>query len=138
MTASPAGCGVLKHPEDCLCDVHIKTPTTVRLAIPHEMLHGEALASYGKWDGTLVHWFELAAFAWPHIWNSRNIESVEENRERYGRGMPDDVHAYMMQRIREGGQPSPIRSEIIQRFGYTINKSTVTNTRKRMAQRGQL
>lgn len=138
MTAQPDGCGVLKHPPDCLCDVHITEPTTVKLAIPYEMLHGEALAYYGKWDGTLHHWFQLADFAWEAIWKHRNEEPVTENRGRFARGLPDDVYAYLVARIREGGQPTPIRTEIINKFDYTISKSYVTNLRKRMAQRGQL
>jgi hypothetical protein len=138
MTKSPEGCGVLEHPPDCLCDVHITKPTTTKLAIPHEMLHGEALAHFGKWDGTLHHWFELASFAWDNIWKFRANQPVIDNRGRYARGLNDDVYAYLVQRIREGGQPTPVRQEIIDRFNVTINKSYVTKLRQRLAQRGEL
>lgn len=138
MTKGPEGCGVVEHPPDCLCDVHIKEPTPVTAVIPYGMVNGEALADFGKWDGTLVHWFELTNYAWDSIWRYRANQTVYQNRQQYGRGLSQPVYDYLVQRIKEGGQPTPIRQEIIDRFNVTIHKSYVTNLRKRLQKRGLL
>lgn len=138
MTKGPKGCGVIEHPEECLCDVHVTEPTTVQVTIPFNMVNGDALARYGKWDGTLVHWFELSAQAWPAIWKFRAEQPVLENRQRFGRGLPPDVYDYMRERIRDGIMPTPLKNEIAELYDVTIDKSYVTHLRKRMQKRGEL
>lgn len=138
MTLGPEGCGVLEHPPECLCDVHIKDPTTTTVIIPYGITNGEALAYFGDWDGTLAHWFELNAYAWEAIWKYRQQQPVLQNRQRYGRGLDQPVYDYLVQRIREGGQPTPVRQEIIDRFNVTIHKSYVTNLKKRLQKKGLL
>lgn len=141
MTASPEGCGVPEHPETCLCDVVIPKSTEIRVTIPYDMVNGEALAHFGKWDGTLLHWFELSDKAWPVIKKMRAGQSITQTQNPAGsfkRTLPDDVHAYLVQGIRDGKQPSPLRQEIIDRFNYTINKSYVTKLRQRLEKRGEL
>lgn len=132
------GCGCDEHPPDCLCDVIIKEPTQIRVSIPYGIEYGDEIARYGKWDGTLAHWFQLVDFAYSALWKFRNEQPVTDNRGRYARGLPDDVYAFLVQRIREGGQPTPVKNEILDRFGVTIHKSYVTQLRKRMTLRGEL
>lgn len=142
MTSSPEGCGVIKHPPECLCDVVIPTATEVRVRIPYDMVNGEAIAHYGKWDGTLLHWFHLSDIAWNAIKTVRasRVDSYEEQQQdgKFKRTLPPDVYAYLVNGIREGKQPTPLRQEIINIFDYTINKSYVTKLRQRLEQRGEL
>lgn len=153
MTASPEGCGVLEHDESCLCDVHITNPTSTKVIIPYQIVNGVALAHYGNWDGSLVHWFELMDKAWTaiHRFRSNQLiyteggrlvvregEAVHDSRGQFSRSIPDEAYAYLVRRISEGGQPTPIRNELIERFGVTINKSYVTKLRGRLTERGLL
>lgn len=153
MALSPEGCGVLEHEVTCLCDVHITKPTSTQVIIPYQIVNGVALAHYGKWDGSLVHWFELMDKAWTAIHRFRDNqliytdggrlavregEAVHDTRGQFSRTIPDEAYAYLVKRISEGGQPTPIRSELIERFGVTINKSYVTKLRGRLKERGLL
>ena len=151
MTLSPEGCDVISHDPTCLCDVKITHPVSPNyLAIPHEMLNGEALAYFGKWDGTIPHWCELVNKATPpirlfrkhieseEIFQYSMIEPLIEKTMAPSRFLPADVYAYLVRGIRRGMQPTPLRQEIIDEFGYTINKSYVTHLRKRLQQRGEL
>lgn len=145
MTKGPEGCGVEEHSCACLCDVVIlKTDQRPFLAIPHEMPNGEALAYFGKWDGTLFHWFELCDIAWPAIKKYRyELENPPptvpaDGGTRFKRTLPDDVYSYLVEGIKQGKSPTPLRNEIIERFQYTINKSYVTKLRQRLTARGEL
>ena len=151
MTLSPEGCDVISHDPLCLCDVKITDPVSPNyLAIPHEMLNGEALAYFGKWDGTIPHWCELVNKVTPAIRLFRKnaeaeevfyfslVEPTIEKTLAPSRFLPADVYAYLVRGIQRGTQPSPLRQEIIDEFGYTINKSYVTHLRKRLQQRGEL
>lgn len=143
MTKGPEGCGVEEHLVTCLCDVDMsKSEQRPFLAIPHEMPNGEALAYFGKWDGTLLHWFELCDIAWPAIKQWRHEQSNPPppplNSGAFKRTLPDDVYEYLVNGIREGVSPTPLRNEIIERFQYTINKSYVTKLRQRLEARGEL
>lgn len=151
MTLSPEGCDVISHDPLCLCDVKITAPVSPNyLAIPHEMLNGEALAHFGKWDGTIPHWCELVNTVTPAIRLFRKnaeaeevfyfslVEPTIEKTLAPSRFLPADVYAYLVRGIQRGTQPSPLRQEIIDEFGYTINKSYVTHLRKRLQQRGEL
>lgn len=141
MTASPEGCGVLEHDPMCLCDVVIpdKTPDNY-LAIPYEYENGEAIAYFGKWDGTVAHWCELFEKARIGLHEHRNDLIMIERHEdgKLKRTLPDEVYEYLVDGIREGKQPTPLRQEIIDRFNYTIHKSYVTTLRKRLQKRGHL
>jgi hypothetical protein len=151
MTLSPEGCDVISHDPLCLCDVKITDPVSPNyLAIPHEMLNGEALAYFGKWDGTIPHWCELVNKVTPTIDLFRKhanaeevfyfslVEPTIEKTLAPSRFLPADVYAYLVRGIRRGMQPTPLRQEIIDEFGYTINKSYVTHLRKRLQQKGEL
>ena len=151
MTLSPEGCDVISHDPNCLCDVKITHPVSPNyLAIPHEMLNGEALAHFGKWDGTIPHWCELVNTVTPAIRLFRKnaeaeevfyfslVEPTIEKTLAPSRFLPADVYAYLVRGIRRGMQPTPLRQEIIDEFGYTINKSYVTHLRKRLQQKGEL
>ena len=151
MTLSPEGCDVISHDPLCLCDVKITAPVSPNyLAIPHEMLNGEALAYFGKWDGTIPHWCELVNKATPpirlfrkhieaeEIFQYSMIDPMTEKTMTPSRFLPADVYAYLVRGIRRGMQPTPLRQEIIDEFGYTINKSYVTHLRKRLQQKGEL
>lgn len=141
MTASPEGCGIEEHDPLCLCDVVIPKSTEIRVTIPYDMVNGEALAHFGKWDGTLLHWFELSDKAWPAIKRMRaeqNIPSVPLTDGTFRRTLPPNVYAYLVEGIRQGKQPTPLRQEIIDIFDYTINKSYVTKLRQRLEKRGEL
>lgn len=139
MTQGPQGCGVIQHPEECLCDVPINPDTTTQyVIIPYQIPAGVALAHYGKWDGTLLHWFELMDFAWSAIKSHRKQQAVVDNRDRYGRGLPADVYYFMKRRIREGAGPTQLRNEIQEQFDVTISVSYVSHLKKRMAKRGEL
>jgi hypothetical protein len=144
MTASPEGCGVPEHPVECLCDVIITKPTTTKLAIPYEMHNGEAIAYFGKWNGTLLNWFELADIAWQAIHKYRQeledppVHANPSYATRYKRTMPDDAYHYLVEGIRDGKQPTPLRQELIDIFGVTIHKSYVTKLRQRLERRGEL
>lgn len=140
MTASPEGCGVLEHIETCLCDVIIPEPTSDNyLAVPYEYENGEAIAYFGKWDGTLAHWLELLDTARTGLWKRRNQMALERHESgRIKRTLPDEVFEYLVDGIRENKQPTPLRQEIIDKFGVTIHKSYVTTLRKRLKQRGHI
>lgn len=147
MTLSPEGCGTIQHPPQCLCDVHIPEYIPPNyLAIPYELPNGEALAYFGKWDGTLNHWFELCDIAWPQIKEFRRQIYIREhhpdepsvNRGRFSRGLPEPVYAFLVQGIKDGMQPTPLRTAIIERFDVTINKSYVTKLRHRLRERGEI
>lgn len=142
MTASPEGCGVLKHDVTCLCDVVIPKATEVRVTIPYGMTNGEAIAHFGKWDGTLLHWFELSDIAWTAIKAVRasRVESYDNQQKdgKFKRTLPPDVYAYLVRGITHGKQPTQLRQEIIDIFDYTINKSYVTKLRQRLQQRGEI
>lgn len=128
------GCGCDDHPPECLCDVIIKEPTPIRVTIPYGIEYGDEIARFGKWDGTLAHWFELVDFAYTALWKHR----LPEERGAGPRWLDKDVYAFLVQRIRDGGQPTPVRNEIIDKFGVTIHKSYVTHLRKRLTLRGEL
>ena len=143
MTLGPEGCGIVEHPESCLCDVVLTSTSTTTVRIPYGMMHGEAIAHYGKWDGTLVHWFELMDIAWEGIRKHRREQ--EDNAVRrppeatgFKRTLPDDVYEYLVDGIRRGVNPTPLRDEITEKFGVTINKSYVTKLKQRLIERGQL
>ena len=152
MTLSPEGCDVILHDPTCLCDVKITQPVSPNyLAIPHEMLNGEALAYFGKWDGTIPHWCELVNKSTPPIRLFRYNQEVEMRRgkvsteahiekttSRSKRFLPPDVYAYIVRGIRMGVQPTPLRQEIIQEFGRTINKSYVSHLKRRLKEKGEL
>lgn len=134
MTASPEGCGVEEHTPDCLCDVHVEQPTVVTARIPFDHPWGTAIAHYGRWNGTLWHWFELVDKA------NKALRTFRENGpgHKFERRMPDEVYDFLVEGIRQGKQPTPLKNEIHERFGYTIDKSYVTHLRKRLTERGQL
>lgn len=144
MTQSPQGCGVLEHEETCLCDVVITKPTTTCVRIPYGITNGEAIAHFGKWDGTLYHWFKLMEFSYQAIHRFRldELESQTDQRQfatgKFKRTLPDDVYAFLVEGIRQGIQPTPLRNNITERFGVTINKSYVTKLRQRLEKRGEL
>jgi len=142
MTASPEGCGKTTHPPECLCDVIVKKATEVRVTIPYGMTNGEAIAHYGKWDGSLLHWFELSDIAWDAIKAVRasRVESYDKQQQdgKFKRSLPPDVYAYLVRGIKENKQPTPLRQEIIDIFDYTINKSYVTKLRQRLQARGEI
>lgn len=140
MTYSPEGCGVLEHTPECLCDVKLTEPYTTPnyLAIPYEVLNGEALAHFGKWDGTLTHWFELRDRTRQPLEDFRRNQVTEEWRGHFARKLDEDVFEYLVDGIRLGKQPTPLKNELYMRFGVTIHKSYVTHLRKRLTQRGQL
>jgi hypothetical protein len=142
MTASPEGCGKTTHPPECLCDVIVKKATEVRVTIPYGMTNGEAIAHFGKWDGSLLHWFELSDIAWDAIKAVRasRVDSYEEQQQdgKFKRSLPPDVYAYLVRGIKDNKQPTPLRQEIIDIFGYTINKSYVTKLRQRLQARGEI
>jgi hypothetical protein len=52
--------------------------------------------------------------------------------------MPDDAYHYLVEGIRDGKQPTPLRQELIDIFGVTIHKSYVTKLRQRLERRGEL
>jgi hypothetical protein len=144
MTASPEGCGVVAHDELCLCDVKITNPTTTTVNIPYGITNGEAIAHYGKWDGTLYHWFKLMEFSYREIHKFRldEEESTMDKRQfatgRFKRTLPDDVYEFLVEGIRQGVQPTPLKNNIAERFGVTINKSYVTKLRQRLVARGEI
>lgn len=151
MTLSPNGCDIIEHPETCLCDVKITHPVSPDyLAIPYEMLNGEALAYFGKWDGTIPHWCELVNKATPPIRLFRKHQEAENLRGKVdiapmieytmkpSRFLPADVSAYLVRGIKQGMMPTPLRQEIIDEFGHTINKSYVTHLRKRLKEKGEI
>lgn len=140
MTASPEGCGVLEHNQLCLCDVIIpETTSDDYLAIPWDYTNGEAIASFGKWDGSLAHWFELLHIARTGLAKFKTEEIMEQrNHDFIFTKLPDDVYKYLVQGIRDGKQPTPLRQEIVDRFQYTISKSYVTKLRQRLERKGLL
>lgn len=141
MTLGPEGCGIVEHPPVCLCDVVIPKSTEIRVTIPYDLTNGEAIAHFGKWDGSLVHWFELSDKAWTAIKAVRATQGTVEDytqRGQFKRTFPPPVYAYLVQGIRDGKQPSPLRQEIIDRFNHTISKSYVTKLRHRLRQRGEI
>ena len=137
MTASPKGCGVLEHDEECLCDVIITKPTEVKVRIPFDINHGPAIAHYGKWDGTLVHWFEIQRKAQDALHLMLTRPDIPPTGH-FARKVPNEVYNYLVERIKDGISPTPLRQEIIDLFDYTIHKSYVTQLRKRLKKRGQL
>lgn len=137
MTASPKGCGVLEHHEECLCDVVITKPTEVTVRIPFDIQHGPAIAYYGNWDGTLVHWFEIQRKAMDALHLAKTRPDIPHTG-KFARQLPNEVYDYLVEGIKAGMNPTPLRQEIIDRFDYTINKSYVTQLRKRLAKRGEL
>lgn len=144
MTRSPEGCGVIEHVETCLCDVVITHPTTTCVRIPYGITNGEAIAHYGKWDGTLYHWFKLMNFSYREI-HAYRLEQMENEMDkrplatgRFKRTLPDDVYAYLVEGIRQGVQPTPLRDSIAEKFSVTINKSYVTKLKQRLQKRGEL
>lgn len=151
MTLSPEGCDVVSHNPNCLCDVNITHPVSPNyLAIPHEMLNGEALAHFGKWDGTITHWCELVNKTTPPIRLFRKHKHAENIRGKVdiapmieytitpSRLLPADVYAYLVRGIKQGMMPAPLQQAIKDEFGRTIDKSYVTHLRKRMKQKGEL
>jgi hypothetical protein len=144
MTASPEGCGVTEHNELCLCDVIITKPTGDNyLAIPYEYPNGEAVAYFGKWDGTLKHWLEIYDKA--NMGLRAYYASIEPKPKppppdtgRYKRTLPDDVYDHLVDGIRRGVQPTPLRQELIDFYGITIHKSYVTKLKQRLTARGEL
>ena len=143
MTASPEGCGVLDHISTCLCDVIIPHTIDDNYArIPYGHINGEAIAHFGKWDGTIVHWLELVDKANVGLYERRNDLVLEHRRnEQTGqifRTMPDEIYEYLVDGIRVGKQPTPLKNEIQARFDYTISKSYVTKLRQRLEKRGLL
>ena len=151
MTLSPEGCDVISHDPTCLCDVKITQPVSPNyLAIPHEMLNGEALAYFGKWDGTIPHWCELVNKVTPTINLFRKhaeaeevfyfslVEPTIEKTLAPSRFLPADVYAYLVRGIRQGVEPAPLRREIIKEFGWTIDKSYPTQLKKRLQKKGEL
>lgn len=137
MTASPQGCGVLEHPEECLCDVIITKPTEFKSRIPFDIDNGPAIAYFGNWDGTLLHWFEISRVAFDAVHLARTRPDIPPSG-KFARKLPNDVYDYLVEGIRNGKQPTPLRQEIIDLYGYTISKSYVTHLRKRLQKRGQL
>lgn len=143
MTLGPVGCGVHEHPDSCLCDVILTSTSTTTVRIPYGMVHGEAIAHYGKWDGSLVHWFELMDKAWEGIRKHRREQEerakpLPPEQTRFKRTLPDDVYEHLVDGIRRGVGPTALRNEITEKFGVTINKSYVTKLRQRLTERGQL
>lgn len=141
MTASPEGCGVLEHIETCLCDVIIPDePNDNYLAIPYEYTNGEAIAYFGKWDGSIAHWLELLDKGRTGLWERRNeLIMIQRDEEgNFKQTLPDDVYEYLVDGIRAGKQPTPLRQEIIDRFDHTIHKSYVTKLKQRLQKRGLL
>lgn len=144
MTKQPEGCGVEEHHEHCLCDVVIKEPTVTKVGIPYGVPHGEGIAHFGKWDGTLGHWFEIASIAYDAIHKLHNPEPQPGNYDnnpsvatRFKRKLPDDVYDYLVDGINRGIQPTPLRDEIQEKFGVTIHKSYVTKLRQRLNSRSK-
>ena len=143
MTASPEGCGVLEHISTCLCDVVIPhTIDDTYAPIPKGHINGEAIAFFGKWDGSIVHWLELVDKAQVGLYERRNELVLEQRRNKTTghilRTMPDEIYEYLVDGIRLGKQPTPLRDEIQARFDYTISKSYVTKLRQRLEKRGLL
>lgn len=146
MTLGPEGCGILEHDEECLCDVVITNPTTTCVTIPYGITNGEAIAHYGRWDGTLYHWFKLMEFSYQEIHKFRTEENEKTinkqhmalERGRFRRTLPDDVYEFLVEGIRQNIQPTPLKNSISERFGVTINKSYVTKLRQRLTARGEL
>lgn len=139
MTLSPEGCGVVEHPPECLCDVIIKEPITSDYPIiPHQIWSGVALAHYGKWDGTLVHWFDLMNIATDAISAYRNGVIVAAARSTTRRKMPDDVYQTLLEGIKAGVAPRPLVDSIKTKHNYTITRSYVVHLRKRLIKRGEL
>jgi hypothetical protein len=149
VTKTPEGCGILEHDELCLCDVVItdKTPDSY-LAIPHEYPNGEAIAYYGKWNGTIEHWFQIYEKATTGLRqhyaeleaemsiDKRKIEPP--NGWNFKRRMPDEVYEYLVNGIRRGIKPTALRNELIQEFDYTIDRSYVTKLKDRLKAKGVL
>jgi len=114
------------------------------------MLNGEALAHFGKWDGTIPHWCELVHKATPPIRLFRKHQEAENLRGKIdvapmieytitpSRFLPADVSAYLIRGTKQGMMPTPLRQAIIDEFGYTINKSYVTHLRKRLKEKGEI
>lgn len=142
MTKGPEGCGVEEHPEHCLCDVVITTPTETKVGIPYGVPHGEGIAHYGKWDGTLEHWFQIASIAYDAIHKFHHPEPVKPDYDnnpsvatRFKRKLPDDVYDYIVEGIDRGIQPTALRNEIQEKFGVTIHKSYVSKLKHRLKER---
>lgn len=137
MVAQPLGCGVTEHDESCLCDVVITKPTETKVCIPYDMVNGPAIAYYGDWDGTLLHWFEISRKAWDAIHLFRIRPDIPPTGH-FARKLPNEVYDYIVDGIRQGKQPTPLKNEVQQMFDVTINKSYVTHLRKRLQKRGEL
>lgn len=134
MTLGPAGCGVEEHPESCLCDVVITNPTPVSARIPFDYEYGSAIAQYGKWDGTLVHWFEIYDTA------RKALLAYRANGQRYNfeRRMPDEAYEFLVQGIRDGVSNTPLKNALYDKYQVTIDRSYVTHLRKRLTRKGLL
>jgi hypothetical protein len=142
MTSSPEGCGVDQHPVECLCDVVITNPITADYPIiPYQVNAGVALAVYGRWDGTLIHWLDLTRYAWGIIHEHRTRERLMQERPdlmQRPTTIPPEAYMYLRERVKQGAMPKEVLAEMLDKFDVTISKSYVSHTRARMKERGEL
>lgn len=154
MTKSPKGCGVIEHPDNCLCDVRIQVPLPIAVTIPSDLQHGEFVANLIEFSPPYTS-EELARFLseWDRgmrlIQNERSLQlSISRNHiEKTGDGsfitrkgnikLTDGQFIWLKDRIREGVGPTELVRLMQEEHGVTINKSYVPKLRKRMKECGE-
>lgn len=85
MTASPAGCGVIEHDIECLCDVVIPHPTGWVGDAIQDMWMGQEIARLKDYrmpweDATIIDYLESLAFAkdrWPQTNGMNALETAQ-------------------------------------------------------------
>lgn len=154
MTKSPKGCGVIGHPDICLCDVRIQAPLPIKVTIPTDLQHGEFVANLIEFSPPYTS-EEFARFLseWARgmmlIQDERRVQLLIARNwiERTGDGslitrkgsarLTDGQFIWLKDRIREGVQPTPLVRLMQEVHNTTIHKSYVSKLKNRMKECGE-
>ena len=154
MTKSPKGCGVIEHPDNCLCDVRIQVPLPIKVTIPSDLQHGEFVANLIEFSPPYTS-EELARFLseWDRgmrlLRNESHVQLLISRNciEKTGDGsfvtrkgntkLTDGQFIWLKDRIREGVGPTKLVRLMREEHGATIHKSYVSKLRNRMKECGE-
>jgi len=122
-------CGVDTHPDECLCDVIITTPTPIRVPdAVDEMWMGAQVCeirNYGRpWstDSMLNYFADLCLFY--DRWSALQEQPTAHKG--------NVAHQRMVELLKEGVDNRTIRTIIKDEYGVEYSKSAVSHTKRRI------